>query len=216
MTEKKTLLDVAYEAADNKKILDNPTIALLGMIEAICEETERRLAALKSTRDRTSQVETKAWTLRDDNYDNARWCEAMARFLANKDKEDFNPKLTGSPDFWFWDRCSSKAIYGLTINYMSHHKDFDFFISIGNAFQTREEAEDEGKWQFETKLILDEKLRECRKKFGIKNAYLIWVYGDECIGCHEGKDASVNICGWFVESRSILGDNAKRYLTGEQ
>lgn len=82
-----------------------------------------------------------------------------------------------------------------------------FLISIGNCFATREEAENEGKWLFQDKLVLDEELRKAGCSSSVK--YLDWDFSIEKPVYEAGFHPKS-----FEDAIAILGTNAKRYLTG--
>lgn len=122
-------------------------------------------------------------------------------------KKAWNPATDG---FWYWDFLAGMALFAEPYYGNASIKD-EPLISIGNCFQTREEAEDEGKWRFETKLVLDEKLRKEGVLYVIKN----------CLWCHVTKamvvypDRNVPRSD-FNQTIGFLGSDAKRYLTGEK
>lgn len=123
--------------------------------------------------------------------------------------KDCNPERDG---FWYWSATKGKAIkaesplhfYGDDSREL--HK---YLISVGNFFATREEAEDEGKWRYETKLVLDQALRNYCREDNLDFEKLVF-YMKECFYKHG------DLRLYCDRAQQALGDNAKRYLTGKK
>jgi hypothetical protein len=107
----------------------------------------------------------------------------------------WNPVTDG---FWYWQS-------GFVLHSSSNNEGVNqLLISIGNTFQTREEAEDEGKWRFETKLVYDVKLRVFAQAHNVTVGFLL----NQVTGVNHFQSFG----GYVLK---ILGSDAKRYLTGE-
>jgi len=125
--------------------------------------------------------------------------------------EDFNPARDG---FWYWDIRTGDAT-GVASNPMTSY--YHCLISIGNWFRTREEAEDMGKWLFQDKLVLDEKLRQFLKATEYESVYdfrMYWDWGRNEIR-FDFCDSDRHDFPYASRIAAILGNHAKRYLTGE-
>jgi hypothetical protein len=165
---------------------------------------------------RMPPTEAKAWNQLEASQRHAEIVREQQEKLFGK---AWNPATDG---FWAW--CQ-QANTGISMLYFSE-QERTFLISIGNCFQTREEAEDEGKWRFKTKLVYDEKIRQLKKNH--PNEAHMCIDSFEC-GLMYGKPEK-----WIVTSPNpygrapfcpravylnkyteILGTDAKRYLTGE-
>lgn len=99
---------------------------------------------------------------------------------------------------------------------------FEYLRAIGNCFATREEAEDEGKWRFETKLVLDEKLRVLKKRYNLPAVQIAWMNKDNDSAMDSRvvivtpKYGTHHLWDFIDDVKAILGSDAKRYLTGEK
>ena len=111
-------------------------------------------------------------------------------------------------DFYAWSAKKGRAIQcGRGI--AGTEEERATLISIGNCFATREETENEGKWLFQDKLVLDAELRKNGCEQAVKS--LCW---------HEELNKVCYYIPYPTEAMeqavAILSTNAKRYLTGEE
>lgn len=125
-----------------------------------------------------------------------------------KTEKEWNPERDG---FWAWSYAGHRTRY---INSKLYDEDY---LAIGNWYRTQQEAEDIGKWLFETKLMLDKTIRPILDTLHELKIVLFWSDIDSGrieLYDYENEKKYCN-SSFIIAIKAILGTHAKRYLTGK-